>query len=480
MAYMDSQDSDRSILVVDTDFRFFESLQAEHSSHHFNLRFASTGKDAQSLISSSKDPFYGIFVNPLVAQPSGLSVVRCAFSHRPATPIYMILDEQTQLPFSPQDLRGIGVRNVLKKPMTLKDMLELVSPILIQFDVKKALENAPKTKETIGTELIVDDPAFISIRSNEFLSGTQSLFDVYVRLKSGRYLKLLQAGDAFSADRLQVYLNKGVANFYIRKEVQQTYLEYCDHLTSALIKHEKAPIELKTSQTLNLGEETMKFLRAYGISDKNLNYAAKFVKNVHDLTEQLNLRQQSVFDQFLSNIAAFEHGAGTCVLASLLAQELEIQMSQPVQIVGLASFFHDIGLFQLPENFWPENFSSEDSSQLTPDDKNIFQTHPERGAMILRGVRGIPSAASQAIEQHHMRIHGPSFPESLHSIKISRVAEMVGICDEFQRRILKTAEAETYTNLRPEMERKIFPCFSRQIVYAFRSAFFPHTLPGNS
>lgn len=456
------------VLVADTDPVFVETLQKEHHSDRFVLKFAATGKEAQGLISGSPEPFYAIFINPEISEPSGLSVVRCAFMNRPSTPVYMITNNESPMGLTPKDLKKIGVREVLHKPLSLKAMIDLVSPLLIHFDTSAINNPLIKNKEEINTEIKGDDREFVPIRAIDFISGTKSFFDVFVKLSSGRYLKLLQAGDGFTAERIEAYLKKGIIYFYIRNEVQESYLKYCDYLTSALLKHESAHIETKTKQTLNQGEETLKFLRSRGLSDKHLGYASKYIQNVQDLVTQIKPEGENEIDRFLANAAAYEHGAGTSMLASLLALHLEIQMDKPLQIIGIASFLHDVGLYQFPEELWDE-----DETKMNQDQIKLYHTHPEQSVRILKGLRGIHPTVLQAVEQHHLRMGGKGFPEQVHSIKLHKVSEIVGICATFQHYLQKAAIIENYSGLLTELERKVFPGFSRQIVYAFRTTFFP-------
>ncbi len=455
------------ILIADIDKEFTKSLIAEHNSTQYKIEIAETGKDAQLFISDKKESLYGIFVSPSISQPSGLSVIKSAMAHRPATPLYMLIDKEIKLDVSHQNLKKMGVRSIFQKPIKLKDMVDMLSPILIHFDAHSALEASKNNLEEVDTEIQSPDPSFVPIRAEDFLSGSKSFFDVYVKLSSGRYLKLLKSGDSFTPERLTAYLNKGISHFYIKREIQQIYLQYCDHITSALLGKNNVSLEVKTSQTLNQGEETFKFLQAQGISEVNLNYASKFIKNVSLLAQQLVLNTEDVFQKFLSNLAAYEHASGTSAIASILIKELEIQMDQPVQIVGLACLLHDIGLFQLPLDI-----QHEDESKMNKDQLAQYKTHPALGAEIIKKLRGVHPTVPQAVEQHHIRINGRGFPENRINLKINRVSEIVGISDEFQKLIQKKATIGDSSNIQAEVERDILPSFSRQIAYAFRSAFF--------
>ena len=112
---------------------------------------------------------------------------------------------------------------------------------------------------------------------------------------------------------------------------------------------------------------------------------------------------------------------------------------------------------------------------MTPEELSLYRTHGEKGADELRKIKGFDPAALQAIAQHHIR---KSSSGGIGGAQVSRVAEIVGICDEFDK-ILRRMKGSPMSDLektkviQAEMEQKVFPGFGRQVVYAFRSAFFP-------
>jgi HD-GYP domain-containing protein (c-di-GMP phosphodiesterase class II) len=312
------------------------------------------------------------------------------------------------------------------------------------------------------------DADFLPIRAEGFASGSKSRFDVFVRLDSGKYIKLLVAGDQFTPDRLDNYLKKGVTHFYIKKEMQDAYIAYCKTLSTAVLKSTKISAEIKFNQTLNHGDELMHMIRAQGVTTENIEYAKQFIGDIRNLTAQMKPGSDDPVAHFLNDVSAYEHGVGTAMLAGILSYVVEIRTDQPVQVVGIAGLFHDVGLTGLPKEC-----RSEDEEKMTPEQQELYRTHPLRGVDILTKSGTVCPAALQAIEQHHMRHMGFGFPErSNHSAALGRVAEIIGISEEFSRLLLK-AKDDPALQILPEMERNVFPGFSRQIVYAFRSAFFP-------
>src|SRR4029077_17906002 len=106
--------------------------------------------------------------------------------------------------------------------------------------------------------------------------------------------------------------------FHVKREEQERLLFSRDQLAGALLKSPKASADIKFSQILTHGEETMSFLRNCGIAGTQLHYAASFVRNVQDLVMQCVPKGDDDLSAFLSDVAAVEHGVSTTLIASLL------------------------------------------------------------------------------------------------------------------------------------------------------------------
>lgn len=453
----------RSILIVDSDASTSQLMIRQMGKGSLPIIQALTGKEAQMILADPNRSLAGVFISSGIQSHHCYSVVRSSFFHRPATPIYLVEESLYPLKLDRDQKRKLGVRDIVKKSdLSYSQMVQLIAPIVTTFD----LNLIPHFQKEVDLNL---DRDFIPIRATDFLSGQNSLFDVYVKIRQGKYLKILSFGDAFDGPRVESYLKKGVGYLYLRKDVQETYLKYCDHLASGLLLVESAPIEFKQSQILNAGEETNKFLKAQGLSEETLQYAKKFVTNTKVLIQQMKLEQNQLFKGFFSDLSSIEHGTGTALLAGILANTIEIQMEKTVQIIGLAAFFHDFSLHLLPLNC-----QNEDLNKMSEEEKKLYFQHPLKSVELLKGTKGFEPGTLQAIEQHHMRAKGGGFPERNSLYPLSKASEIIGICDEFNQMIIKQEKSGQKYDLLKICEKEILPHFSKQITYAFRSAFFPN------
>ena len=79
-------------------------------------------------------------------------------------------------------------------------------------------------------------------------------------------------------------------------------------------------------------------------------------------------------------------------------------------------------------------------------------------------------AIAQAVAQHHVRRNKKGFPALGSAMKMNRIAEIVGVADEFVRLIGK-AESDPSIDPIRVMESEHLPNFSRQMIVAFQAAF---------
>ncbi len=450
------------VIVVDADIEFLKSLKEDPRARSVPPVTVENGRHAQLALADTTKSYSGIFVNPNIESPYGISVLRFAHLHRPGVPVYLIHEPNSQ-PFSDLELRGLTIQRTIPKPLSYTQLVELVGPVAMGFDAAAALAEGAKNSDSLDTEVGAEDREFLPINAENFLAGSKCFFDVYVRLGSGRYLLILRAGDAFDPNRVLHYLKRGVRSFHLKRETQEHYLGYCDHLATALLKNPKIPTQVKASQTLNHGEEAMSFLRAHGLSEARLRHAQRFAANVVELANQLDASVPEIRG-LLSDLENHEHGVATSMIASLLLHAIDAEAHRSPQILGLAALLHDVGLQRvLPE------LRHEDETKMTLSQRALYRTHPKIGAEILRGLRGVDSAVAQAVAQHHERRNKRGFPGQVGIGAINRVGELVGISDELSHAIVRARQSGR--GPLEELGRGALDGFSSPVVEALKKLF---------
>jgi response regulator RpfG family c-di-GMP phosphodiesterase len=457
-----------AILVADTDERFLTQLKLDPRMEKVRLVHVKDAREAHALISDVDQKLLGIFVSPELMSPSWVTVIKSAHENIPLVPIHLIKLERTgSKVINDEELIRLGIVHAVERTLQKEELKVVLDPIMAKFDATQALEIAKLNPDREAPESTAGNEAFRPIRARDFITGTNSFFDVYARTSLGRHLKLSYAGDDFDQDRLVNYLSKGVDYFYIRKEAQRAYLDYCDHMARGLLQEKRVPIGMKQAQLLNAGQELLDFVSAEGMTEEGLVFAQRFSSNLRTILNQLHDTNLSVFGKFMQDTASYEHAVGVSMMSGLLAKELEITSEGPMQSVAIAALFHDFSLVLMPEAC-----RTEDESLMSPAEIAQFREHPMRSAEAIAKLPNANPAAVQAIQQHHMKLKDKGFPPRNATTPVSRIAEIISTCDELCR-ILKRGKSDPSLDVLSEIEIRIVPYYSRTVIQAFKRVFYP-------
>ena len=137
---------------------------------------------------------------------------------------------------------------------------------------------------------------------------------------------------------------------------------------------------------------------------------------------------------------------------------------QALHIVGTAALVHDIGLMKMPEKF-----KEEDESKLSPEEIELYRTHPTVGAAELEKIPRIAGSIPQAVAHHHVRRNQKGFPADVGGSQRNLISEVIGISDDFAALILRSKNDPSIQPIK-EME-KAYEGFTRQVVTAFQNLF---------
>ena len=444
-----------SILVIDPK----PGLRDAAQSLDF-LRVATHGREARKNIADPRRNFAAILINPIISTPGAIPLIHAAHHYRPGTPIFALSSEKVH--FGQEEIHRLALAGNFTLPRRLEEIKDLVSNEILSFTPIAKFPCNEHLRSRPAPELS-DDGAYVAAPALDFLSGIASPFDVFVRLQSGRYLKVANARNVFEPERVLVYLIKGVTHFYLAKSSHQRCLTYCDLMARFLLDHSGVSPDMKLSHTFNLGQKLVESIRDEGLRNEHVDFAYSFINESYAWVRKIKLGKDVTVRSFLEEVSASEHAVGTALVASLLTLPLQIETRSAFMTVGLASIFHDIGLHVMERKFKNENVRS-----MGEEERKAFQEHPKVGARFIAGFEGIDEAVSLAIAKHHERRNNSGFPKIDHSNELNRIAEIVGISDEFVRMVTSNRNAAEIFH---EMTETVFDGFSYPVIEAFKQVF---------
>ena len=150
-------------------------------------------------------------------------------------------------------------------------------------------------------------------------------------------------------------------------------------------------------------------------------------------------------------------------------QDLSVKIAQRLGLsseinytMALASLFHDIGKFFIPDEILNK------TAKLSDEEFNYIKMHSTYSSELLKG-KFIEDIA-QIVEQHHERIDGSGYPNGLKAGQIRIEAKIIGVTDSYDA---MTSDRAYRIKMRPEeaMEELISladKLYDRDVVYALQ------------
>jgi HD-GYP domain-containing protein (c-di-GMP phosphodiesterase class II) len=145
-----------------------------------------------------------------------------------------------------------------------------------------------------------------------------------------------------------------------------------------------------------------------------------------------------------------------CILSLELGVGLGYSRSQLLKL-GIAAFFHDIGMRRLQEII-------SQGRKLTISEKQKIQQHPLIASEILKSIQSsLDPSILEIIEQEHERIDGSGYPRGLKGEEISEYAQIIGLVDVY----------EALTHQRPYRGGSFSPSEAMKIIVENKHIFNP-------
>lgn len=120
----------------------------------------------------------------------------------------------------------------------------------------------------------------------------------------------------------------------------------------------------------------------------------------------------------------FHHAVSVAALSSILAQRLQFQKGDCIQI-GLAGALCDSGMAKID----PKIINKQGS--LTEAEFEEVKKHPQYSYNMLKQVTVIKDSVRQAVVQHHERIDGSGYPLGLNGDKLHPFSKIIAVADMF-------------------------------------------------
>jgi HD-GYP domain-containing protein (c-di-GMP phosphodiesterase class II) len=466
------------VVIVMDNCPFVDDIKKQITDIDGEIFHFTSAEEALDIMSDPISIVHALFIDPDFVPKNWTTIIREGHLNHCSIPIFLTNQNVTQI-LSEVEINNLGVRKIIDQSEEAKTIIKNITYHLRQFNDTDEL-----TAKMLKEEAEINHSDLVAISAENFLSGNESFFDVYIKIRSDKFIKILTAGDTFSPERLNCYLEKGLQFLYINKSSQQKYLEFCDLITKRILESEHIDTDIKVAQVLNQGQEVVSFLRESGLDEKTLLFAQNYAANTLTMVSQLKTDSKSI-GKVLGAITNFDHTAGTAIVCGLLAREYGMHGNDLSEVMALSATLHDIGLSKMEDLFTHDpnhklfdedlierEIASDSCSSMRKIELTVaFEKHHEWGADMIQMIDNIPPLIAQNVFQHHMRLDGTGFPKLESNQQITPHAQILGLADEYVKLISQITRGNKSKDDLANFPQK-FCGFTSNITEVFSRLFF--------
>jgi HD-GYP domain-containing protein (c-di-GMP phosphodiesterase class II) len=322
---------------------------------------------------------------------------------------------------------------------------------LEKLEDKSTLDYLKKEKQKRESEKVEDEDfdqtKYKKIKIKRVLNFNEIVCDVFIKLSSKKYIKIINKEEKFDHEHVIKYMNKNIRYLYVHVESYQSLMNSFSNLVmkrfEQVIKTNKSG-PLRTMAELSSYQMCLDQARELGI-DENMS------KNINEAIEAnlKTLTSDTSFSQLLKNIQnAGPYLAGHSLLLSFVCGKISSQTEWntrlALQKLALASMLHD-AVFE-SDDFLIQirEITPELKKELSKKDYEKVFEHPTKAGGIVANAKNLVPDVDTIIAQHHETPDGTGFPRGISALNISPLSTIFIIAEDFVDRVFgkKTAEID--------------------------------------
>jgi len=320
----------------------------------------------------------------------------------------VLLTELSYLSESQEALK-MGCEMFIPKPITKQDLLRSISALF-------------KPVETFE----FDETKYARVGIEDFIYGRSIPYRIYVRLKNRRFCKIADKGENIDLELIDQCKARGLGELWLEKKDFDRYVKEAQHYVHTAVNDEDLENKKKTRLIAHACEVATENLRIMGITEANLVSAKDTLVNALSVLSS-NSSALGVLEAMDGQPdTSYTKAATSGILCGLLADVMGWLSEKNRLTLALGGYLHDVGL-----NYLPLELQTLSETEMTEEQFSDYSRHPRIGAEELTKFSGVPDEVITIVQQHHENRAGTGFPDRLPSDKISPMASIVSLVDNY-------------------------------------------------
>lgn len=248
--------------------------------------------------------------------------------------------------------------------------------------------------------------------------------DVYLKLRDGKFVKLINKEQLFERKLIEKLILKGVKQFFVNRSELSKYGDSVFSSLSSTVKlNMYSKDKIKQSQLNSKAINVLKMnLIKCGFSEASM----EAVDQIADLQLEL-IKSSPVLSEFLEKYQLFskssaDHTRIVNYVSVSILKELSWDSISTLEKMCLTVLLHDISL---PERLFKER----DVQKFSEEDTKLYLRHPEDSSHIAKNFSSIGMGIDKFILEHHELPDGKGFPKKLNYNLIHPMSAVLHLAD---------------------------------------------------
>lgn len=266
-----------------------------------------------------------------------------------------------------------------------------------------------------------------TIRAEESLT-----FDLFLRVNE-KFILYIKTGDDIEETRFVKLKDQGEDRLFILEEQMNFYSTFITQQITEISSDPAAPSEDVKAEVISSAAETAVEMMAENPGSKaayDINQeVAKGLRGMADKNPAVIAKifgKKGKKADFLvnhcRNVASLSIG-----FATFLGKEPD-----ELDDLGAAALIHDIGLLKMDPAELEITFNRP-PEKMTPDDKRLYNLHPNDSVADLEGKPYVNPTVLQLVKEHEERISGKGYP--LKKKEVHELAQILGVANIFDKKV---------------------------------------------
>lgn len=246
---------------------------------------------------------------------------------------------------------------------------------------------------------------FTPIRVSTLRGDIKIPFDVYV-LVAGKYIHYCRSGESFEGKRLDRLKAKKLKKMYIRPDDSVPYKQYLEQSIDAAYDTKSGKsLEVRAEVIQGFQQAESEVYMEDPLSQMQYNHMRSSMQRFVEFLQREPAGAGAILKLENIDLSITHHSVNVATITTAMVLDLKLKENAQMELLALGCMVHDI------DHFYTGVDVTKPFSKLTPEEKEVYRSHPLKGADRLTGAKFLDQMVLNIVLQHEEFSNGSGYPK---------------------------------------------------------------------